>query len=351
MTVRDHMSQHEAAEELPMITEGARVVAVETMDHNRHEEVHKATSRLLDRHDCGDWLAKAESANGKEINWDVLAECWENSDEPPELTETLLTLRARSERPYPSLLRIEFEEEETDIDFVPGQYVTVRYDGTPRPYSIASSPNDEYVEICVRRVPGGTLTPRLADTIEEGDEVVLRGPNGDFTLQEPSARDVVFLATGTGVAPFKSMIDYTFQEGRDEYEKGKRDVWLFLGAGWKDDLAYREAFQRLADECENFHFVPTVSREHCLTGWDGETAYVQQTLLKYVADDALEGADLPESAEAIANGSPAYDISARIDPDHAEVYACGTNAMVEGLTDTVSRIGVPNDCVESEGFG
>jgi len=61
----------------------------------------------------------------------------------------------------------------------------------------------------------------------------------------------VFLATGTGVAPFKSMIDYVFGTGRDEYGGVERDVWPFLGAAWRDDLPYREAFRGLVRTHEN----------------------------------------------------------------------------------------------------
>ncbi|MFC7082082.1 hypothetical protein [Halorussus caseinilyticus] len=134
-------------------------------------------------------------------------------------------------------MQVWFHESETDIEFVPGQYVT------------------------------------------------LRGPNGDFTVRQPSERDVVFRCTGTGVAPFRNTIAYTFEEGRDVYEGTERDFWLFLGTGWEDDVAYREKFERLADGRDNFHFVPTLSREEYLTDWDGETRYVQQTLLKYVESE------------------------------------------------------------------
>nr|WP_193570212.1 FAD-binding oxidoreductase [Halorussus sp. JP-T4] len=332
-----------------MITEGAEVVVAEPMDRDRRAAVAEEVRETLRNLDEDGLLDEAGDAEG--IDWGRLREAWDGHDPSNALTEKISTLRRRAQREFPSLMRVRFQEDETDIEFAPGQYVTLRYDDTPRPYSVACSPNDDAIEMCVRRVPGGTLTSDLCDDVDVGQDVTLRGPNGDFTLQEPSERDMVFLCTGTGVAPFRSMIDYTFEEGRDEVGGAERDLWLFLGTGWKDDVAYREEFERLDDERDNFHFVPTLSREEYLTDWEGETAYVQQTLLKYVADDAVADADLPPGMRQVAERSPNYDVDARIDPDNVEVYACGTNVMVEGLLDAVRSVGVPERWVESEGYG
>jgi CDP-4-dehydro-6-deoxyglucose reductase len=350
VTTGENTSQHEAAESLPMITEGAEVVLAEPMDEDRRSEIATEVRQTLRNLDEEKLLDEAGEKDG--IDWERLREAWDGHDPSDALTEKISTLRRRAQRKFPSLMRVRFrEEDDTDIEFAPGQYVTLRYDETPRPYSVASSPNDDAIEMCVRRVPGGTLTSDLCDDIEVGKDVTLRGPNGDFTLQEPSERDMVFLCTGTGVAPFRSMITYTFEEGRDEVGGTERDLWLFLGTGWKDDVAYREEFERLAEERDNFHFVPTLSREEYLTDWEGETAYVQQTLLKYVESEAVADADLPPAMQSTAEESPDYDIDARINPDSAEVYACGTNVMVEGLLDAVRSVGVPDERVESEGYG
>lgn len=258
-------------------------------------------------------------------------------------------LASRYRRPYPSLLSLKLHEVEEPIDFVPGQYVTLQFHQTPRAYSLASSPNRTYLECCIRRVPGGRLTPDLFEDLEEGDEVSVRGPNGDFVLADPSPRDMVFLATGTGVAPLKSMIEYTFETGHDSYEGEDRDVWLFLGASWKDDLAYYDRFRELEDEHDNFHFVPALSRERYLTRWHGETAYVQNTLMKYLVDDL--DADISGDVGDFVGKEPDTDVEARIDPSNAEVYACGVTAMVTTLVDVVTQAGIPEDLVRAEGYG
>lgn len=161
---------------------------------------------------------------------------------------------------------------------------------------------------------------------------------------------MVFLATGTGVAPFKSMIDYLFESGRDEYQGKQRDVWLFLGAAWADDLPYRTAFRELARERENFHFVPCLSREPYLSDWDGETDYVQQALLKHIDETTVAtpiGAPLDKRLE----DGPGSGELPSIDPANVDVYACGINAMVYSLVAAIERLGVPANRIESEGFG
>ncbi|WP_435076258.1 ferredoxin--NADP reductase [Halococcus sp. AFM35] len=262
------------------------------------------------------------------------------------------TLRERAEREYPSLLRLRFRPEEP-FEFVPGQYARISYEEEePRVYSIASSPNRDEIELCIRRVPGGELTPDLCDSTAEGDELFVRGPYGDeFMLQDPSDRDLVFVATGTGAAPFKSMIEYTLEEGRDEFEGRERDVWLVVGSSWKDDLPYREEFRELADENSNFHPVFTCSREEYLGDWDGETEYVQHTLLKYLDPDCVDTDSLPPDIAEFVGSETKTDIDARIDPENAEVYVCGIGEMCESVREVIEPLGVPDLYYEEESYG
>ncbi|WP_433633169.1 FAD-binding oxidoreductase [Halomicrococcus sp. NG-SE-24] len=347
MEVPSQHSQHERAQELPLLTDSATVSSVDHLDENRTEEIVDRVFDLLDQHGRDEVRAQVERLAANDIDWDELESLLDEEDYG-NLRTVVDTLRKRFERSFPGLLQLRFEFDD-EFDFVPGQYATVRFEDTPRPYSIASSPNDDAIETAVRRVPGGRLTSKMFSDISEGDEVVLRGPNGEFVLQEPSTRDMAFLATGTGVAPLKSMIEFTFEEGRDEVGGERRDLWLFLGASWEDDLPYRERFRELDDERENFHFVPTCSREEYLTDWDGETSYVQQTLVKYLTEAAR--ADLDGKMAGVADQDPKYDVDARVDPSDLEVYACGINVMVGTLVDTVRSLGVPDEYVEFEGFG
>lgn len=341
-TVREHASQHDAIDALPLITRSAAVTTVERMDADRRPEVRRVVDRWLEEADLADEFGPV---SGPE-DWDGLSDQLLDAGRPG-LGRRVATLAERYRRPKPMLVRARFSP---DVDFVAGQYVGFKYNGVPRAYSIANSPTEKELEICVRRVPGGALSPQLCDDLAVGDKVTVRGPYGDLVLGEHSPRTTVFLATGTGVAPFKSMIDYLFETGRDAYDGQPRNVWLFLGTAWLDDLPYRAAFRRLEREHEHFHFVPCLSREPILSDWGGETDYIQHALLKHV-DPASVAAQLGEELEGWVRQDPDSDVEARIDPGNIDVYACGINAMVYSLVRAVERLGVPPERIESEGFG
>jgi CDP-4-dehydro-6-deoxyglucose reductase len=361
MDVRQHLSQHETADRLPLITESATVTGVAAMDRSRNDAVVRAIRRTLDRSDGDAWRRVRPETNEACRRW-IRDRIEGDAEETPlkryladrdgrgRAGERLAALVDRFRRPYPSLIRVTIETDDP-VEFVAGQYVCLRYRGTTRPYSVASSPTRDDLELCIRRVPGGNLTSDLAETLSAGDTVSLRGPYGDFVMEPPSRRDLVFLATGTGVAPFRSMIDYCFETGRDVHRGEDRDVWLFLGCAWEDDLPYVEHFRALARDRDNFHFVPTLSREAYLDDWDGETAYVQHALVKYVDPDALAGVDLPRAFERYRDEAPRTPVEARLRPESMEVYACGINAMVNTLVTAVERLGVPEDHTRFEGFG
>lgn len=340
-TVREHVSHHDSIGDLPLVTESARVTDVAAMDNDRESEVTEAINDRLDSAGLGRSLTGPEG-------WERLREQLV-SEGRAKLVRRLSTLAGRYGRPKPMLVRVRLRTEE-DIDYLAGQYVGIRYDGTARAYSLSSSPTQAELELCVRRVPGGRLSPELCGDMSVGDEVTVRGPYGELVLGDPSQRDVAFLATGTGVAPFKGMIDYLFETGRDVHRGHQRDVWLFLGAAWEDDLPYRESFENLAARRENFHFVPCLSREHVLTDWEGETDYVQHALLKHTDGDAVT-APLDEELERWLRTGPDSGVEARLDPSDVDVYACGINAMVHSLVLSAERLGVPVERIESEGFG
>lgn len=344
-SIRDHLSHHDDPGALPLVTESARVVDVTALDHNRTGELRFASAKILDTLERENLVTGSDPPH---IDWNS-AENFLSGADGGLLLQKLAHLKERYDRAYPSLLSFRLREEETPLDFVPGQYVTIRFHDTPRPYPIASSPNRDYLEICLRRVPEGRLTSDLFEDLEAGDEVTLRGPNGDFVMDDPSSRDMAFLATGTGVAPFKSMIQYTFEKDRDRIHGEPREIWLFLGCSWEDNLPYRDEFRDLASNHDNFHFVPTLSREQYLTDWDGETAYAQQTFMNYLVDGV--DASINDGFAAFLDEEPCTDIEARIDPGQLEVYACGVSPMVETLVEVVQQVGVPEQHVQAEGYG
>ncbi|WP_435101947.1 FAD-binding oxidoreductase [Halarchaeum sp. P4] len=343
MPVQEYKARHDAIADLPLVTESAVVTDVTRHDRDRREEARQALERALERRGLADDYGLDEATR-----WDELAEAL-RADGHPRLARQTDALYERVTRPKPMVVDISFRIEE-EFDYLAGQYVGLKYDGISRAYSLASAPTEDEADICVRRVPGGRLSPRLCEDVEPGDEVTVRGPYGDLTLDKPSTHDLVFLATGTGVAPFRGMINYVFDTGRDEFEGETRDVWLFLGAAWDDDLPFGREFRALANEHENFHFVPCLTREHYLTAWHGESDYVQRAFAKYVERDAVAKAVDRPLGDGFRD-APKVSTDVRIDPDEVDVYACGSNAMVFSLERAAEGVGVPSERIVCEGFG
>jgi ferredoxin-NADP reductase len=165
----------------------------------------------------------------------------------------------------------------THFGFVPGQWLSVKTttpDGEEmtRAYSIASPPAENgRVAFCLNRVEDGFMSNHLCD-LEEGATITFQGPFGDFILRPP-LRDTVFIATGTGIAPFRSMLHWLLAE-QDRYQDKR--FWLLFGARRAEDLYYREEFEQLAARHDNFRFLPTLSRAG--DDWKGLRGYVQQHL-------------------------------------------------------------------------
>jgi ferredoxin-NADP reductase len=161
--------------------------------------------------------------------------------------------------------------------FVPGQWLSVKAT-TPegeemtRAYSIASPPGENgHFAFCLNRVEEGFMSNYLCG-LEEGAQISFQGPFGSFILRPP-LRDSVLIATGTGIAPFRSMLHWLLADA--ERHQGHQ-FWLLFGARTVQDLYYREEFERLAGEHDNFHFLPTLSRAD--EEWKGLRGYVQQHL-------------------------------------------------------------------------
>ncbi|MFY9559553.1 MAG: FAD-binding oxidoreductase [Terriglobales bacterium] len=158
--------------------------------------------------------------------------------------------------------------------FVPGQWLSLKA-STPegeeitRAYSIASPPSDNgRFAFCLNRVQDGFMSNYLCD-MSEGAEIIFQGPFGGFILRPP-LRDTVFIATGTGIAPFRSMLHWLLAD-RSRHEE--RQFWLLFGVRYEQDIYYREEFERLAAQHPNFHFLPTLSRGG--PEWKGLRGYVQ----------------------------------------------------------------------------
>jgi len=185
-------------------------------------------------------------------------------------------------RKYPEtyLIRFTFENEPRVFDFHPGQFISLfaEKDGKSisRPYSIASPPhNKEYLELAIKVVEGGFMSNYL-HRVPSGTKLRSIAPLGGFILLEPVENPIAFIATGTGVAPFRGMVEHIFQHGTDQ------EVYLFHGVRYVEDIIYREEFERLAARNPNFHYELTVSRPD--ETWKGEKGYVQRLVKDRIGD-------------------------------------------------------------------
>ena len=167
------------------------------------------------------------------------------------------------------------------FDFIPGQFISVQQvkpEGKThtRAYSIASAPRGSAsFDLCLNRVENGFLSNWLCD-LEEGALVQFHGPHGLFTLRQPH-QDSILVATGTGIAPIRGMVDWLFE--RPERHLG-HEFWLVYGTRHEEGTYYRDEFQAIEKAHPNFHYFPTLSRGR--ENWPGLRGYVQDHVRELV---------------------------------------------------------------------
>ncbi len=203
---------------------------------------------------------------------------------------------------------------EGEMKFKAGQFVNLEFeDGGEdfkKPYSIASSPaHINSLQLCIKLVPDGRATPHLWNK-KEGDSVKIRGPLGMFTVRGEKDK-LVFVGTGTGVAPLRGMIQDLLYE-----KKTEKEVVLIFGCRKENEVLFKEEFERFEKEHPNFKYVPVVSRGE---NWQGRAGHVQDN----------------------------FDM---IDPMNCEVYACGLPAMFDGAKDKLIEMGMDEKSIYHEVF-
>ncbi len=160
----------------------------------------------------------------------------------------------------------------SSFDFLPGQFVTLDLPIHEKPnkrwrsYSIASWPDGTNVfELVIVLDKMGTGTPYLFDEIVVGSELLFRGAQGVFTLKEPLENDLVLICTGTGIAPFRSMVHHIKNKAIPY-----KNIFLVFGCRTQASLLYYDEFMQLQKDMPRFHYLPTLSRET----WEGKSGYV-----------------------------------------------------------------------------
>ena len=172
-----------------------------------------------------------------------------------------------------------FEVPEVEnFTFVPGQFVSmnqvVNEKKITRAYSIASAPSENNrFELCLNLVHEGLLSPRLFE-MKPGDTIEIRPPLGMFVLRNPP-REAILIATGTGIAPFRSILKARLNETSQPFT-------LVFGVRHETHLMYREEFEEMARKYSHFRFLPTLSRP--TDSWRGRSGHVQAHLKEAIGD-------------------------------------------------------------------
>jgi len=239
---------------------------------------------------------------------------------------------------------------EADFAFSPGQYATLwlTHGGKtiPRPYSIASSPTSpRTLEFYINLVEHGRLTPSLWEpgvvrALAAGTEdttLVVTGPHGRMVLEQEERRDLVLVASGTGLSPFMSMIrseEERFQASPETYER--RRIYVIHGVSYSANLGYREELEALARRtlteparALGLVYLPTISRPQMDRLWNGLTGRAETIFEGCGADDAARPLDLEVRTT----------IRAMLRPDRHAVYVCGHPGTIDNTVRILSTLG------------
>lgn len=208
------------------------------------------------------------------------------------------------------------------FNYHPGQYIEfILRDGRRRSYSMANVPNDSnLIELHIRHMPGGVFTDHVfgaGNTAMKLREILrVEGPLGSFFLREDSAKPIVLLASGTGFAPIKALVERLIETG------SRRSVVLYWGGRRPHDLYMDSLVRQWEADLPDFSYVPVVSDALSTDNWTGRTGFVHQAVMQ----------DIPDLA--------GY-----------QVYACGNPAMVESArTDFTRTNGLPEDEFFADAF-
>jgi len=210
------------------------------------------------------------------------------------------------------------------FQFLAGQYLEfLLKDNKRRAYSIASAPHEQGpLELHIRHLPGGLFTDPLFGQASDGKQIkekdILRfeGPLGSFFLREDSKKPIIFLASGTGFAPIKSMLMH-IQE-----KKIKREIHFYWGGRRPKDLYMDNLCQEFMHTIPGFHYTPVISDALAEDAWQGRTGFVHRAVMN----------DFPDLSQH-------------------QVYACGAPIVIQSArTDFVKDCQLPEEEFFADSF-
>lgn len=238
-------------------------------------------------------------------------------------------IRLQDETPVTRRFWIEVPEL-SYFDFKPGQFVTLDLPIHEKPnkrwrsYSIASWPNGTNVfELVIVRLQDGAGTTYLFNEVTINSEIKFRGAQGVFTLPDSIEKDIFLICTGTGIAPFRSMVQYIKLQNISH-----KEIYLVFGSRTKADLLYFDELKQLQEELPGFHYIPTLSREE----WEGKKGYV------HAAYEEICQSKMKQGPEGII-------------PSPASFYLCGWKNMIDEAKQRILTLGYDKKSIHQEIYG
>ncbi|MDO8637936.1 MAG: acetate--CoA ligase family protein, partial [Candidatus Daviesbacteria bacterium] len=209
---------------------------------------------------------------------------------------------------------LEFAPDEP-LKFLPGQYITVKVANNKiNCYSIATQMGDKNFSLLIDTKPGG-LGSHFFNSLKVGDKISYMGPYGKFTLNlDDGAKQLLFLGTGSGVAPLRCQIESALKE-----KNCKLPITLYLGLETNKDLFWQDIFQKLAEDYPNFNFKIVIHEPQW--GYSGYTGFITELLKNDLAEGSSVGA-----------------------------YLCGNKNMITDATNILLEKGCPKERVYTEKY-
>ena len=226
------------------------------------------------------------------------------------------------DKPAPDVAVLKMQLPANDVlRYRAGQYIEfILRDNARRSYSMANAPHTQSdkpaIELHIRHMPGGLFTSQVFGTMKEKDILRIEGPFGSFFLREDSDKPIVLLASGTGFAPIKAIIEHL------RFKASTRPAVLYWGCRSKADLYQHDWAIDAAAQRPSLRYVPVLSEPKPEDAWSRRTGFVHRAVMQ----------DLP-------------DLSGH------QVYACGAPIMVESAQrDFVAMCGLPADEFYADSF-
>ncbi len=204
--------------------------------------------------------------------------------------------------------------------FIPGQFIMVYVTDSAgkthkRAYSIASSPSKKYIDLCIRIIPTGKVTPIL-NTMKLRDTLTIEGPYGKASVNKTKKKEIILIAVGCGIGAVRSVL-YDLLESHYE-----APVWVFFGFRYDKDFLFKHELTLLEEKYAQFHFIPVMSRPGLHSDPDIDVGHVDHVLPQYISDTK-----------------------------NKEAFICGSLAMAKDVIAVLHEIGFTKEQIKTDAWG